>query len=433
MEFGLVTICIGPCPLVFLARIPSLAATTICLIWLTRKIIGRNNFPSRLRIAFMIPLLLLSGVTSIVVNHVLFKLILNLIAGGGICTGFVHASVVEKCIPILGTLFVLTQKPNRRIIRFLHILSSLLFFAAVTVSLYHSILWNLVLYDAWGLNLDWPYHGDYGTYLKYENRINNFLTLVVTYSSFAFSFLYNRLLRFFKLRIPIVKVFLFVLGLIITWIIPLFCEIQVFESLAYNGFLFWVFPGFFVRMIAPLTFLFTWLVLNFSKADVYGFRTRLSKIKAVKKKTKFSLEQIKIASPCPASWEEMPGDDTVRFCQICSKNVYNLSSMSKVEAQTLVMNNRGKLCGLLYLRKDGSVMTSDCPVGFGEIRRRVIKNIAKVAGAAFALIGFQQLFVNGWNEELVPARQDKYMRETISTQREHAEEIIMGAIGYIEE
>lgn len=304
-----------------------------------------------------------------------------------------------------------------------------LFFVAITVSLYHSILWNLILYDAWGLDLDWPYHADYGTYLKYDSRINNFLTVVVTYSSFVFSFLFNRLLRFLKLRIPIIKIFLFVLGLIISWIIPLLCDMKVFDSLAYHGFLSSVFPGFFVRMIAPLTFLFTCLVMNVSKTSVYGFWKRLSKIRAVKKKSQFSFEQIKIASPCPASWEEMLGDDTVRFCQVCSKNVYNLSSMTKAEAQTLIMNNQGKLCGLLYLRKDGSVMTSDCPVGFGEIRRRVIKNIAKVAGAAFALIGLQQFFVVGWNEELIPVRQDKQMRETISNQQEQVEEVEIKTLG----
>ncbi|MCI0444803.1 hypothetical protein L0152_16545, partial [bacterium] len=123
-------------------------------------------------------LLLLSGFVSIFASQILFSLILNLIAGGGICTGFVHANVVEKCIPMLGTLFVLTQKPNRRILNFLHAMFRFLFFVAITVSLYHSILWNLILYDAWGLDLDWPYHADYGTYLKYDSRINNFLTVV---------------------------------------------------------------------------------------------------------------------------------------------------------------------------------------------------------------------------------------------------------------
>jgi hypothetical protein len=51
----------------------------------------------------------------------------------------------------------------------------------------------------------------------------------------------------------------------------------------------------------------------------------------------FSLEQIEIASPCPADWTEMEGDDKVSFCKKCQKNVYNLSAMSRSEAESLVL------------------------------------------------------------------------------------------------
>jgi hypothetical protein len=100
--------------------------------------------------------------------------------------------------------------------------------------------------------------------------------------------------------------------------------------------------------------------------------------------------------------KKMLGDDRVRLCQVCSKNVYNLSAMTKDEAQTLVMDHQGKLCGLLYLRKDGSVMTADCPLGFGAIRRRLIKKVLKVAGVACGLIGLEQLLVAAWDEPLEP-------------------------------
>src|SRR5262245_30676202 len=103
MELGTMIICIGPCPIVFLARIPSLAATTICLMLLAKQIVKVRSLKYRiLRISLVSALLLLSAVASIGVNHILFSSIVNLIGGGGICTGFVHASPIEICIPSLG-------------------------------------------------------------------------------------------------------------------------------------------------------------------------------------------------------------------------------------------------------------------------------------------------------------------------------------------
>src|SRR5690348_11198318 len=46
------------------------------------------------------------------------------------------------------------------------------------------------------------------------------------------------------------------------------------------------------------------------------------------------LDRIQIASPCEASWDAMNGDDRVRFCGLCEKNVYNLSAMTRDEAET---------------------------------------------------------------------------------------------------
>src|SRR5580704_343466 len=35
------------------------------------------------------------------------------------------------------------------------------------------------------------------------------------------------------------------------------------------------------------------------------------------------LDAVHVAAPCPASWEQMVGDEHVRFCGQCEKNVYN--------------------------------------------------------------------------------------------------------------
>jgi hypothetical protein len=86
------------------------------------------------------------------------------------------------------------------------------------------------------------------------------------------------------------------------------------------------------------------------------------------------LASVKIASPCRARWEDMAGDDRVRFCGSCAKNVYNVSAMPEDEAERLIASNTdGELCVRLYRRTDGTVMTSDCPEG---ARRKRVRRVA---------------------------------------------------------
>ena len=101
-------------------------------------------------------------------------------------------------------------------------------------------------------------------------------------------------------------------------------------------------------------------------------------------KTKFDspLNNLKVASPCPADWNEMYGDDRKRFCGDCKLNVYNLSGMTTGEAERLVTNAEGRLCVRYYQRADGSIITADCPVGWAKIKQRT----RVYATAAFSLV-----------------------------------------------
>ncbi|HET9226286.1 MAG TPA: hypothetical protein VFR31_06445, partial [Thermoanaerobaculia bacterium] len=83
-----------------------------------------------------------------------------------------------------------------------------------------------------------------------------------------------------------------------------------------------------------------------------------------------SLERLRIANPCPARWEEMEGDDRIRFCGACKKNVYNLSALQRSEAEALVARHEGKICATFFRRTDGMVLTADCPVGRRRVRAR---------------------------------------------------------------
>ena len=98
------------------------------------------------------------------------------------------------------------------------------------------------------------------------------------------------------------------------------------------------------------------------------------------------LDQIHVASPCPASWDEMSGDDQVRFCSHCRLNVYNLSEMPRDEAENLVRSREGRMCVRFYRRHDGTVLSRDCPVGIRAMRQRLVRGLAALAGLFVALI-----------------------------------------------
>lgn len=82
------------------------------------------------------------------------------------------------------------------------------------------------------------------------------------------------------------------------------------------------------------------------------------------------LENLRIASPCSADWHSMYGDDQKRFCKECKLNVYNLSGMTREDAERLVTNAEGRLCVRFYRRTDGTIITQDCPVGWAKIKQR---------------------------------------------------------------
>ena len=94
------------------------------------------------------------------------------------------------------------------------------------------------------------------------------------------------------------------------------------------------------------------------------------------------LNNIRIASPCPADWAGMIGTDRKRFCGQCKLNVYNLSGMTMFEAEELLTQSEGRLCVRYYRRSDGTILTKDCPVGWAKVKERV----SRIATAAFSLL-----------------------------------------------
>jgi hypothetical protein len=106
------------------------------------------------------------------------------------------------------------------------------------------------------------------------------------------------------------------------------------------------------------------------------------------------LNNVRVAAPCPADWEGMYGNERVRFCEQCQLNVYNLSEMSRAEAEELIGRAEGRLCVRYYRRNDGSILTQNCPVGLRRLKRR-LSRIATAIGSSVlsfvAGVGFYQI------------------------------------------
>jgi hypothetical protein len=120
------------------------------------------------------------------------------------------------------------------------------------------------------------------------------------------------------------------------------------------------------------------------------------------------LDDVRIASPCRASWNDMIGDDRVRFCGQCTKNVYNLSSLPRDEAETLLAQTLSRdetqagICVRLYRRADGTVLTADCPDGARRKKRRLAIYSAVGGGLMAAGAAAAELFGAATDQGAIP-------------------------------
>ncbi|MFT3712876.1 MAG: hypothetical protein QM817_34925 [Archangium sp.] len=100
--------------------------------------------------------------------------------------------------------------------------------------------------------------------------------------------------------------------------------------------------------------------------------------------------EIRIASPCTEKWEEMSGDERARHCAKCKLNVFNIKEMTEPEVRALLSSKTGRVCGRVYRRADGTVLTKDCPTGLKLVRKKALMALAMtasmlVAGTAYAM------------------------------------------------
>jgi|GEM_PF-6249130 len=108
--------------------------------------------------------------------------------------------------------------------------------------------------------------------------------------------------------------------------------------------------------------------------------------------TRIRLKDIAIASPCDVAWQNMQGNDVVRHCNQCDKNVYNLIQMTEVEIDGLfATHEQGLPCIRLYRRQDGTVITQDHCAQYVPIKLKFPRTslMPLMAGIVLAGCSFQ--------------------------------------------
>jgi hypothetical protein len=99
------------------------------------------------------------------------------------------------------------------------------------------------------------------------------------------------------------------------------------------------------------------------------------------------LDNVQVAKPCSADWGKMPGDARVRHCCECQLGVYNLSEMTRPEAEAFLRKATGRVCIRIYRRADGTVITRDCPKGLAAVRRALALRLSVIVATAFWIVG----------------------------------------------
>ena len=146
------------------------------------------------------------------------------------------------------------------------------------------------------------------------------------------------------------------------------------------------------------------------------------------KKRSSLIDSVEVRVPCEASWDEMVGDDRVRFCRHCAKDVNNISAVTRKQAMRLVERSGGSLC----IRYVPDAATGQ-PVFLDRMVRITRRRPLIAAGVLAASIGVSSMAYSqsdaDTDTEAVVARQ---IREQKELEKQQAMLATTGTIeGYI--
>lgn len=96
------------------------------------------------------------------------------------------------------------------------------------------------------------------------------------------------------------------------------------------------------------------------------------------------MKSAEIAAPCSANWDQMTGDDKMRFCSECKLHVVSAAAMTDEEVLAALQRavQGEEVCMKIYRRADGTFLTKDCPVGVQRLRERAAHALHRARQAA---------------------------------------------------
>jgi len=155
------------------------------------------------------------------------------------------------------------------------------------------------------------------------------------------------------------------------------------------------------------------------------------------RKSKLSLNNVMIAAPCSIRWEQMTpvedsDSDIKRLCNQCNLHVYNVSNMTRSEAETFLSEQSHSVCLGLYRRKDGTLITKDCPFGV-KLLNRARYRFASICASVLAVFGVTIIPVSaqdrgarfgiGVNTQYKPAWQDGFTADMLRVRNQRQYEL----------
>ncbi|MEP6717604.1 MAG: ankyrin repeat domain-containing protein [bacterium] len=96
--------------------------------------------------------------------------------------------------------------------------------------------------------------------------------------------------------------------------------------------------------------------------------------------TENSLRKITVASPCLADWDQMTGNEQVRFCDHCNLKVHNISELTYARAARLVARSKGRLCVRYYRDSQGTPIIRQAQ---GQLHQ-IVRRVSRLAAGAFS-------------------------------------------------
>lgn len=95
--------------------------------------------------------------------------------------------------------------------------------------------------------------------------------------------------------------------------------------------------------------------------------------------------QLEVKTPCTANWDQMSGNDKVRFCEHCQLEVNDLTSLTPKRIRRLMTKSKGRLCVRYHRGPDGKPLIRQVPGKLHQISKRFSRVAAGVFTATLSL------------------------------------------------